>query len=81
MSLMKTLIYTKTGCPWAAGAKAFLDAKGIHFEERNMTENSAFKEEAEKETGQCASPTLNIGGTWVPDAGLDDINTQLKKAS
>ncbi|HLS27053.1 MAG TPA: glutaredoxin family protein [Opitutales bacterium] len=76
---MKVTIYTKTGCPWAAGAKAFLTAKGIPFEERNMTEEPSYKSEAESATGQSSSPTLNIDGSWVPDAGLTDINDALQK--
>lgn len=76
---MKVIIYTKTGCPWAAGAKAFLTTKEIPFEERNMTQNPSYKAEAESATGQSSSPTLNIDGTWVPDADLTNIHEALQK--
>lgn len=78
---MNVIVYSKTGCPWAAGAKAFLQAKGIPFEERDMTRNPGYKSEAEDATGQSSSPTLNIDGEWVPDAGLEAINEALKKAA
>lgn len=76
---MNVTIYTKTGCPWAAGAKAFLKAKGISFEERDMRENPQYKQEAEDATDQSSSPTLNINGQWVPDATLEDIDEALER--
>ena len=74
---MNVTIYTKSGCPWAAGAKAFLEAKNVAFEERIVDKNPEHKKEVEEATGQSASPTLNIGGKWVPDAGLEDIDEAL----
>jgi len=62
------IVYTKTGCPWAASTIAFLDAKGVPYEERDILKNPAFKEEVEKATGQSKSPTLNIDGKWFPDS-------------
>jgi len=44
-----------------------------------MTEEPSYKSEAESATGQSSSPTLNIDGSWVPDAGLTDINDALQK--
>lgn len=35
--------------------------------------NPEFRAEVEKATGQNKSPTLNIDGTWLPDAGVEDI--------
>jgi glutaredoxin len=70
---MSIIVYTKTGCPWAIEALAFLTKHNIPFEERDINTNPAWKEEVEKATGQNKSPTLNIDGVWVPDAGVEDI--------
>jgi glutaredoxin 3 len=70
---MSIIIYTKTGCPWAIEAIDFLNQHNISFEERDIFKNPAWKEEVEQATGQNKSPTLNIDGVWVLDAGVEDI--------
>ncbi len=70
---MSIIIYTKTGCPWAIEALNFLTKHNLPFEERDIFKNSMWKEEVEKATGQNKSPTLNIDGVWVLDAGVEDI--------
>lgn len=70
---MSIIIYTKTGCPWAIEAIDFLTKHNITFEERDIHTNTTWKEEVEQATGQNKSPTLNIDGVWVCDAGVEDI--------
>lgn len=67
------IIYTKTGCPWCHEALEWLTKKEIPFEERNVIEHPAYMEEMRLATGQTKTPTLNIDGVWVPDAGVEDI--------
>lgn len=75
---MSIIIYTKTGCPWAIEAIDFLNHHNIPFEERDIFKNPAWKEEVGKATGQNKSPTLNIDGVWVLDAGVEDIAKALQ---
>lgn len=70
---MSIIVYTKTGCPWAAEALDFLKKHNLPFDERDIIQNPAFRVEVEQATGQNKSPTLNIDGVWVPDAGVEDI--------
>ncbi len=70
---MSIIIYTKTGCPWCHAALEWLTSKGYTFEERNVTENPSYMEELETVTGQHKCPSLLIDGTWVLDAGVEDI--------
>lgn len=70
---MKIIVYTKTNCPWAIDALMFLHTHNIPHEERDILKNPEFRAEVEKATGQNKSPTLNIDGTWLPDAGVEDI--------
>lgn len=70
---MSIIIYTKTGCPWAIEAIDFLTQHNLPFEERDILTNPTWREEVEKATGQNKSPTLNIDGVWVLDAGVEDI--------
>ncbi|HET9599672.1 MAG TPA: glutaredoxin 3 [Anaeromyxobacteraceae bacterium] len=34
---MRVVVYTKSGCPYSAGAKRLLEEKGIAFEEVNVS--------------------------------------------
>lgn len=38
-SSSRVIIYTSTGCPYCAKAKAYLRGKGIAFKEINVSEN------------------------------------------
>jgi glutaredoxin len=67
------IIYTKTACPWAIEAINFLTKHSIPFEERDILINPSWKEEVETATNQNKSPTLNMDGIWLCDAGVEDI--------
>lgn len=71
---MNITIYKKTRCPWAAAVEAFLDAKDIKYELKDITANPEYKDEVEKATGQSKSPTLNIDGKWLADASVEDVD-------
>lgn len=70
---MSIIVYIKTGCPWAIEALDFLKKHNFPFEERDILKNPEWKKEVEEATGQNKSPTLNIDGVWVCDAGVEDI--------
>ena len=70
---MSIIIYTKTNCPWAIEAVDFLTKHNLPFEERDILQNPKFRTEVEEATNQNKSPTLNIEGVWVCDAGVEDI--------
>jgi glutaredoxin 3 len=71
------ILYTKTGCPWGTQAIDFLDGKYIPFEERNMTENDAYRLEAIDKSGQWKCPTLDIEGHILADSDAKQIETYL----
>lgn len=74
---MHIIVYTKTGCPWAAAVTAFLTASHIPFEERDILKNPAYWKEVEEKSGQSKSPTLDIDGIIVPDAGVEEVAAAL----
>lgn len=77
---MTVIVYTKTGCPWTAAVTAFLEANHIPFEERDILKNSAYRKEVEEKSGQSKSPTLDIDGVIVPDAGVEEVAEALERA-
>jgi glutaredoxin 3 len=73
------MVYKKSGCPWAAEVTRFLSEQGLLYEVKNMTEHPEYKNEIEARSGQSKSPTLDIDGTILPDAGVEDVAEFLKK--
>ena len=43
---MATVIYTKPGCPYCAGAMEDFDARGVAYEEKNVTGGANIEAEA-----------------------------------
>lgn len=77
---MNIIVYTKTGCPWAIEVTDYLKENNIPFEERDIIKNPEYKREVEEKSGQSKSPTLDIDGVIVPDAGLEDVIQAIAKA-
>lgn len=57
----------------------FLNEMNILFEVRNVTTNPAYLKEIEALSGQSKSPTLNIDGTIVRDASVEDVARVLEE--
>ena len=76
---MKIIVYRKSGCPWAAAVMAFLDELAVPFELRNVTTHPQFAKEVETKSGKCISPTVEIDGTIIADASVEDVARVLKK--
>lgn len=76
---MKITLYRKSGCPWSAAVMGFLNELNIPYEIRNVTTNPAYAKEVEAAAGQCMSPTLDIDGTILPDASVEDVAKALEK--
>lgn len=75
---MNVIVYLKTNCPWARAVTDLLNERGIAFEERDVTTNSEFAREVEEKSGQCKSPTLDIDGKILPDAGVENVEEYLE---
>ncbi|MBI2065131.1 MAG: glutaredoxin family protein [Candidatus Yanofskybacteria bacterium] len=58
-------IYSTPTCPWCKKAKAYLDEKGVAFENFNVAEDMKAQEEMIKISGQMGVPVLDIGGKIV----------------
>lgn len=70
---MNIIVYTKTGCPWCANMKIFLEENDIEYQEKNVTQNDDYYNEMKELSGQDKAPTLNIDGQVFADADVEDI--------
>ncbi len=77
---MKIILYKKSGCPWAAAVIGFLNELNVPFEIRNITTHPDYAREVERKSGKCISPTLDIDGTILADASVEDVAKPLEKA-
>ncbi len=77
---MKITVYKKAGCPWAAAVIGFLNELSVPYEVRNVTTHPNYANEVEKKSGKCISPTLDIDGTILADASVEDLAKVLEKA-
>jgi glutaredoxin len=69
LSQMEIHLYTEPGCPACTEAKNFLDARGIEFEERDVSAHPEYLQILTDEIDSCTLPTLVVGDTII--AGLD----------
>jgi glutaredoxin 3 len=76
---MKITLYRKSGCPWSAAVMGFLNELNIPYEIKNVTINPVYAREVEALSGQSKSPTLDIDGTILPDASVEDVAKVLKE--
>ncbi len=66
-------LYTKTGCPWCAEAKRWLDAKGYQYNEIDVRAQPERMEEMKAVSGQTYAPTLVVGTLVLPDFDTDQL--------
>lgn len=58
-------VYSTPTCPWCKRTKQFLEMNGITYQEFNVAEDKAAREEMIKTTNQMAVPTIMIGSEYV----------------
>jgi glutaredoxin len=64
--MSKTIVlYTTTGCPLCARYRAMFDEQGHVFEERNTSEDPAYREELAS-LGVMVTPAVVVGDHAVP---------------
>lgn len=70
--MAKVEIYTKSGCPYCARAKALLDGKQVQYDESEILSNPAKREEMlGRANGRTTVPQIFVGGEHV--GGSDDL--------
>ncbi|MEN6389571.1 MAG: glutaredoxin family protein [Syntrophomonas sp.] len=58
---MGVTIYTKTGCPYCAAARQYLEGQGASFQEINISQQPNKKEELIKVSGGAQVPVIVEG--------------------
>jgi glutaredoxin len=61
----RIVLYTAKLCGDCQKLKAFMDARGIAHEVRDIHEDAEYARELEEQTGKLGVPFLCIDGKWV----------------
>ena len=69
--MKKIVIYTATYCPHCQRAKNLLKSKNISYQEIDLTEDPAKREELQAKTGWMTVPMIFIGDEFI--GGCDDL--------
>jgi glutaredoxin len=56
-----------------------LERANIPYEIKNVTSNPAYAEELKVASGQCISPSLDVDGTMLADASVEDVAKVFEK--
>lgn len=73
MAQIKVEMYTKWGCPYCVAAKRLFDAKGVVFDEYDITMGGPKRAEMlERVPGAMTVPQILIDGK--PYGGFDDVS-------
>lgn len=67
----RVVVYTTSWCPYCRAAKSFLQAKGVPFEEVDLTDDDDGRRALRERSGRSTVPQIWIGDTHV--GGYDDL--------
>ena len=70
--MKKATIYTTQYCPHCQRAKSLLKTKKIDFEEIDLTDDQAKRDQLEAKTGWMTVPMIFIGEKFI--GGSDDLH-------
>ena len=70
--MAQVVIYTTHYCPYCTAAKALLRRKNVNFEEIDVTNDPARRDEMERLSQRWTVPQIFIDGQ--PIGGFDDMN-------
>ena len=65
-------VYSTNNCPWCTRAKSLLRAKGIHYEEIDISSNQALALEMVERSGRRTLPQIFIDDE--PIGGFDELS-------
>ncbi len=62
---MECKVYSTLTCPFCKMAKAYLEQKGVAFEDFDVSRDVAARDEMIKKSGQMGVPVIDINGNIV----------------
>jgi monothiol glutaredoxin len=73
MSQPKIIAYLKPTCGWSNGVRAILRKYDLPYEDRDIINDPAQRQEMIEKSGQMLSPCVEINGHMLPDISGDEV--------
>jgi monothiol glutaredoxin len=74
---MKIIAYLKPSCGWSRGVRAILAKYDLAYEDRDIINNPAQREEMVRKSGQQLSPCVEVNGTMLADISGEELEQYL----
>ena len=72
-------LFIKPFCPWCREVMKWLDERGIHHEQLDVTADRAARDEMFQLTGQTRAPSIDVDGHILADFGADELEEWWKE--
>jgi glutaredoxin len=73
MEKPKIIAYMKPSCGWSEGVRAVMRKYDLPFEDRDIINDPAQREEMIQKTGQMLQPSVEINGHILADVNGDEV--------
>ena len=73
METPKIVAYLKPSCGWSNGVRAVLKKYDLPYEDRDIINDPAQREEMVEKSGQMLSPCVEINGQMLADVSGEEV--------
>jgi len=77
MEKPKIIAYLKPSCGWSQGVRAIMRKYDLPFEDRDIINNPAQRQEMVEKSGQMLSPCVEIDGRMLADVSGEEVEAFL----
>jgi monothiol glutaredoxin len=77
MDKPKIVAYLKPSCGWSQGVRAVMRKYDLPFEDRDIINDPAQRQEMIEQSGQMLSPCVAVNGHMLADVSGDEVEAYL----
>jgi len=77
MNKPKIVAYLKPQCGWSQGVRAVLNKYELPFEDRDIINDPAQRQEMIEKSGQMLSPCVEVNGRMLADVSGEEVEAYL----
>src|SRR5437867_3541901 len=77
MNKLKIIAYLKPSCGWSQGVRAILRKYDLPYEDRDIINDPAQRQEMIEKSGQMLSPCVEVNGRMLPDISGEEVEAFL----
>ena len=77
MNKPNIIAYLKPTCGWSQGVRAVLRKYDLPFEDRDIINDPAQRQEMIEKSGQMLSPCVEVNGRMLPDISGEEVEAYL----